>query len=59
MPHPIQVLALLAQDEVLKEFHPDYASLRRYLVDDGFMDRGQGRYWRAGTVMTTRWKPPR
>lgn len=28
--------------------HPDTAALRRYLVDDGFMDRANGEYWRAG-----------
>ena len=33
---------------VLRTFHPDYASLRRYLVDEGFMERRQGFYWRAG-----------
>lgn len=32
----------------LQRFHPDYAALRRYLVDEGFLDRGEGRYWRAG-----------
>ena len=26
--------------------HPDYASWRRYLVDSGLMDRGEGVYWR-------------
>ena len=26
----------------------DYASLRRYLVDEGFLDREGGVYWRAG-----------
>jgi hypothetical protein len=29
-------------------FHPDHASLRRALVDEGFLDRDAGRYWRAG-----------
>jgi hypothetical protein len=28
--------------------HPDYAALRRYLVDDGFLERRDGFYWRAG-----------
>jgi len=57
------VLDLIAQDfevgvrypeaqvkEILRRWHPDYATLRRYLVDDGFMERegGGGRYWRAG-----------
>jgi hypothetical protein len=28
--------------------HADYAALRRYLVDEGFMERRDGFYWRAG-----------
>lgn len=32
----------------LAAFHPDYAALRRYLVDDEFLHRRGGFYWRAG-----------
>lgn len=32
----------------LQAFHPDYALLRRYLVDEGFMARDHGVYWRTG-----------
>jgi len=28
--------------------HPDYAALRRYLVDEGFLERRDGFYWRVG-----------
>jgi hypothetical protein len=28
--------------------HPDYASLRRYLVDEEFLTRAGGQYWRTG-----------
>jgi hypothetical protein len=44
-------------NELLGRYHPDYAMLRRYLVDDGFLDRADeqapGRpsvkvYWRTG-----------
>lgn len=28
--------------------HPDVAALRRHLVDEGFLDRREGFYWRAG-----------
>lgn len=28
--------------------HADYAAVRRYLVDEGFMDRAEGSYWRIG-----------
>jgi hypothetical protein len=41
------------EDEVnsrLAAIHPDYATLRRYLVDEDLMDRvaGGGEYWRIG-----------
>lgn len=32
----------------LGELHPDYAALRRYLVDEEFLSRANGRYWRTG-----------
>lgn len=32
----------------LAEFHPDYAALRRYLVDEGILSRERGTYWRCG-----------
>lgn len=32
----------------LQLFHADYAALRRYLVDEGFMTRADGVYWRTG-----------
>jgi hypothetical protein len=45
-------------NELLGRFHPDYAMLRRYLVDDGFLDRADEPapsgsrsvkvYWRTG-----------
>ena len=33
---------------ILGRFHPDYAALRRYLVDDRFLTREGGSYWRSG-----------
>jgi hypothetical protein len=45
-------------NELLGRYHPDYAMLRRYLVDDGFLDRADETapsgsrsikvYWRTG-----------
>lgn len=39
-------------DAILGAFHPDRASLRRFLVDEGFLDRdhvdGEHLYWRSG-----------
>jgi hypothetical protein len=32
----------------LRQLHPDYAALRRYLIDEGFLDRRDGEYWRCG-----------
>ena len=33
---------------ILGQRHSDTAALRRYLVDEGFLDRHAGEYWRAG-----------
>lgn len=33
---------------MLQLFHSDYAALRRYLVDEGFLTRADGVYWRTG-----------
>ena len=35
-------------NDLLRRFHDDYAALRRYLVDEGFLDRAEGWYWRSG-----------
>jgi hypothetical protein len=35
-------------NEMLRVFHPDVAALRRYLVDEGFLARDDGLYWRSG-----------
>ncbi len=35
-------------DAILRAFHPDHAALRRYLVDEGFLSRENGEYWRTG-----------
>lgn len=35
-------------DGFLRRIHPDHAALRRYLVDEGFLDRRDGMYWRTG-----------
>ncbi len=33
---------------ILGQRHADTAALRRYLVDEGFLDRAHGQYWRSG-----------
>jgi hypothetical protein len=37
-------------NDILGRWHDDVASLRRYLVDEGFLERegGGGEYWRVG-----------
>jgi hypothetical protein len=35
-------------NETLQAYHDDYASLRRYLVDEQFLAREGGVYWRTG-----------
>jgi len=35
-------------NNALRAYHPDVAALRRYLVEEGFLDRAEGRYWRSG-----------
>ena len=38
----------------LGALHSDYAALRRYLVDEDFLSRAGGEYWRSGgTVLPT------
>lgn len=34
--------------DTLQRFHPDYAALRRYLVDEQFLAREGNVYWRSG-----------
>ena len=45
---PGKVYPEAAVNEVLGRFHPDFASLRRYLVDEEFLERRDAFYWRAG-----------
>lgn len=37
---------------ILQLFHPDFAALRRYLVDEGYLTRADGVYWRTGGRVT-------
>lgn len=36
----------------LRRWHDDVASLRRWLVDLGYLDRDAGQYWRSGGPVT-------
>lgn len=35
-------------NQLLRPIYDDYAALRRYLVDEGFLSRADGKYWRSG-----------
>jgi len=35
-------------NQVLGDMFSDYATLRRYLVDEQLMERAEGEYWRIG-----------
>jgi hypothetical protein len=37
-----------AVNNLLRSWHDDVAALRRYLVEEGFVERRDGLYWRAG-----------
>lgn len=37
-----------AVDAILRAWHPDYASLRRYLIDEDLLAREHAVYWRTG-----------
>jgi hypothetical protein len=39
-------------DVLVRAFHDDYAALRRHLVDEGFLAREHGTYWRTGGTVT-------
>jgi len=45
-------LAGIQVDALLRVFHDDYAALRRYLVDEGFLGRDHAEYWRTGGSVT-------
>jgi len=40
-------------NDLLARFNSDFCMLRRYLVDEGFMAREHGVYWRAGGTVET------
>jgi hypothetical protein len=39
--------------QFLGTLHPDYAALRRYLVDEELLTRSGGQYWRSGGAVPT------
>lgn len=45
-------------NRAISKRHPDFAALRRYLVDEELMQRKRGVYWRTGSVANVGWDPP-
>lgn len=45
-------------NRIISRRHPDFAALRRYLVDEELMQRRRGVYWRTGTVPNVGYDPP-
>src|SRR5579864_2714160 len=45
-------------NEIISRRHPDFATLRRYLVDDELMQRRRSIYWRTGSVPNLGFDPP-
>ena len=50
-------------NSIISRHHPDFAALRRYLVDEELMQRRRSIYWRTGTVPNVGhdpapWSPP-
>ena len=46
-------------NRLISRRHPDFAALRRYLVDEELMQRRRSVYWRTGSVPNTGIDPPR
>lgn len=44
-------------NQTIARRHPDFAALRRYLVDEELMQRKRGVYWRTGSVPNVGWDP--
>jgi hypothetical protein len=40
-------------NEIISRRHPDFATLRRHLVDEELMQRRHSLYWRTGSVPNT------
>ena len=45
-------------NRIVTRRHPDFAALRRYLIDEEFMQRRHSVYWRTGTVSNVGFDPP-
>lgn len=55
---PGRLYAEAEVNRVIARRNPDFASLRRFLVDEELMQRRRSVYWRTGTVPNVGWDPP-
>lgn len=45
-------------NRIIGRRHPDFAALRRYLIDEELMQRRHAVYWRTGSVPNVGFDPP-
>jgi hypothetical protein len=45
-------------NRIISRRHPDFAALRRFMVDEELLQRRRGVYWRTGSVANVGWDPP-
>ena len=45
-------------NRIIGRRHPDFATLRRLLVDEELMQRRRGVYWRTGSMPNVGYDPP-
>ena len=45
-------------NQIISRRHPDFATLRRYLVDEDLMQLQRAIYWRTGSVPNVSYDPP-
>jgi hypothetical protein len=55
---PGRLYAEAEVNRIIARRHPDFAALRRYLVDEEFMQRKRSVYWRTGSVPNLGHDPP-
>jgi hypothetical protein len=55
---PGRLYAEAEVNRIISRRHSDFAALRRYLVDEEFMQRRRGVYWRTGSVPNIGHDPP-
>lgn len=55
---PGRLYAEAEVNRIITRRHPDFASLRRFLVDEDLMQRKRGVYWRTGSVLNVGYDPP-